>query len=269
MSALWRACCVRPFKISAEAATHRRSSALLLIPAVLLAGVHMAGGQWVNGFEPNAKSAGAIVVQPTATPTSGIVLVSRLSDARAYAAGGAGVVNPPPEIQTDFLPASLSNTAVSYGEPGGASSNCTSSSQIAVDNQIGTLQIAGEGMAGADVFVTATFFYGWAAAKLIVINFTLTDRSYAYSLTGQLSAVGGTGHQHSNLATARLTTGGVTIFEVIADHSTVTLSETGILQPDDYTLAVDVDAWAGAQTTRKSSVEELNVALGVRRTRTP
>src|SRR5438552_3698965 len=120
MSALWIACCVRPFKISAEAATHRRSSALLLIPAVLLAGVQVAGGQLVNGFEPNAKSAGAIVVQPTATPTSGIVLVSRLSDARAYAAGGAGVVNPPPEIQTDFLPASLSNTAVSYGEKGAA-----------------------------------------------------------------------------------------------------------------------------------------------------
>src|SRR5436309_5506580 len=102
MSARWIGCCVRPFKVSAEAATNRCSSGLLLIPAVLLAGVPLAGGQWANGFEPKANGPGAIVVQSTATPASGIVLVSRLSDARAYAAGGAGIVDPPPEIQSDF-----------------------------------------------------------------------------------------------------------------------------------------------------------------------
>jgi hypothetical protein len=277
MYAGWIICCVRPFTVSALAATNRSSAALLLIPAILMAGADVARGQWTNGFGPNASDsvtalhADGKMHPPTAPLTSGIVLVSRLSDARAYAAGGAGDVGPPPEIQTDFLPASLSNTATSYGEPGGARGDCTSNSQIELDNQIGTLHIAGDGMANGKAFEPGgSHFYAWAAAKLIVTNFTLTDRSYAYSLTGQLSANGGPGPpEHPIGATAKLTRGGVTIFEVIEENSTVTLSETGILQPDNYTLAVDVNAYAQSPSSLVGSSANFNFALGPAPTPTP
>jgi hypothetical protein len=200
-----------------------------------------------------------------ATPASaGIVLVSRLSDARAYANGGGGPVAPPPHEQTDFLPASLGNSARSWGEPGTADSNCTSNSQIAVDNG-GTSHILGDGTAYASVGVPGgSGFDAGAGAKLIVISFTLTDRSYAYSMTGQLSAVDGSGSsEHTADSTARLTRGGVTVFELVADISNpiVTLSEAGILQPDNYTLFVEVNAYASSPASSANSSASFDFAL--------
>src|SRR5437867_2441785 len=138
MCARWIASCVRPLRVFAEAAALRFKGALLLIPVFLFAGSQIAQGQAANSFESNANSAGAVVLQP-AKSTSGIALVSRLSDAQAYAEGGGGPVNPPPQTQSDFLPANLSNSAQSYGEPGGADSHSTSNSTITVDNKYSTL----------------------------------------------------------------------------------------------------------------------------------
>ena len=67
-----------------------------------------------------------------------------------------------------------------------------------------------------------------ASAKLIVLSFTLTDVPYPYSITGQLNG--------SN-ATATLTSETGTIFE---RNGTTTLSESGTLQPGNYTLSVEV-----------------------------
>ena len=175
-----------------------------------------------------------------------ITLVSRLSDARAFAVIGVGSDSPPPQIQTDFLPATLSNSAAVSAESGAASANCTSNSSIVADNQMGTLQITGDGEASAYAILMGS--YGHGSAKLIVTSFTLTDRSYSYSLTGQLLAEQFKGVAEST-GTAKLTAGGVTIFEVVAAHPpAVILSQTGVLEPGDYTLSVEIDAaGSGAQ----------------------
>ena len=169
-----------------------------------------------------------------------ITLVSRLSDARASAVIGAGSDSPPPQIQTDFLPATLSNSAAVSAESGAASANCTSNSSIVADNQMGTLRITGDGEAGAYAILMGSS--GSASAKLIVTSFTLTDRSYSYSLIGQLLAEQFKGLAEST-GTAKLTTGDVTIFEVVAAHPpAVILSQTGVLEPGDYTLSVEINA---------------------------
>src|SRR5690349_4817086 len=127
---------------------HRFNAALILITAILLAIMPMASSQPPNGFGKTEINYRKPIVAESEAPT-GIVLVSRLSDARAYAIGGAGNVNPPPHQQTDFLPAILSNSAMSWGEPGTADSGCTSNSRIPANIQKGMLQILGDGTAHA------------------------------------------------------------------------------------------------------------------------
>ena len=233
---------------------NRFSSALFVMATIHFAIMRTASAQSANGFELTPSNHSKPIVAQSEDAT-GIVLVSRLSDARAYAAGPGGDGNPPPQQQTDFLPAVLSNTAMSWGEPGTADSGCTSNSRIPANIQKGTLQIMGDGTAHASVGVPGgSGFNAGAAAKLIVISFTITDRSYEYLLTGQLSATGASGSpEYPNTATARLTTGEETVFEVIADHPGVTLAKNGVLQPNTYTFAVEVSAYARAPAATNSS----------------
>src|ERR1051326_6123057 len=90
MCARWKTCRLPPLGVFAETASLRFRRALIVIPVVLFAGPQMAQGQRANSYDSNANGPGTVVVQP-ATPTSGIVLVSRLSDGQAYAAGPGGV----------------------------------------------------------------------------------------------------------------------------------------------------------------------------------
>ena len=173
-----------------------------------------------------------------------IILVSRLSDADAAALTD----DPPPQIQTDFLPAHLSNSAKVSLEQGAASANSTSNSSITVDNQTGFLQITGDGLASGSAFGPGGNFFGSASAKLVVLSFTLTDRSYSYTLGGQLEAVAAQPFDqftNSAVATAKLNGASGTIFEVAVNAPpTVTLSESGELPPGDYILTVEVNASA-------------------------
>ena len=179
----------------------------------------------------------AACIMAVVTPrlSAEITLVSRLSDARAYA--NAGVADaPPPSIQTDFLSATLGNHAISQAAKGGigASADSYSHSDIVLDNSMGTLRVTGDGSGMTQAHVGGA--YAEAGAKVIVLSFTLTDLSYAYSLTGQLR----TKQDHCNCqdsATAKLTAGSSTVFEVTLPS--VTLSETGMLPPGNYTLSVD------------------------------
>ena len=217
-----------------------------------------------GGIPPNCWGPPTPTPSVTPTPTpSGIVLVSRLSDARAFAAIHVGSDSPPPQIQTDFLPAALSNSAMVSAESGAASATSTSNSSIVVDNQIGTLQIAGDGTASGYAILEGS--YGSASAKLIVASFTLTGRSYSYSLTGQLLAEQFKGFAESN-GTAKLTAGGETIFEVVATHSpAVILSQTGVLEPGDYTLSVEISAagyGTGPHASISSGSADFDFALG-------
>lgn len=143
-----------------------------------------------------------------------ITLVSRLSDARAFADVRVATNAPAPQTQTDFLPAALSNSAEVGAEQGYASGTSTSNSTIIADNQMGTLKITGDGTARGVGF---QFGYGHGSAKLIAISFTLTDRSYSYSLTGELLAEQLEGSAQST-GTAKLSAGSVTIFEAAAAH---------------------------------------------------
>ncbi len=88
------------------------------------------------------------------------------------------------------------------------------------------LRVVGDGTASSNGIVSNCV--GSASAKLIVLSFTLTHVSYAYSMTGQLNG--------SN-ATAKLTGDTGTIFERIG--ATI-LSDSGTLAPGNYTLSVEL-----------------------------
>ena len=172
-----------------------------------------------------------------------IILVSRQSDAEAYAFNGhLFPSDPPPQSQTGFFPANLCNQAISNGGlgAGGGTANSTSDSSILINNGMEGLRVVGDGTANANVNRAVAR----ASAKLIVLSFTLTEVSYPYSITGQLNGDGGGGGgtcyelDPCRLATAKLTSDTGTIFE----KAGTTLSESGTLPPGNYTLTVDAYA---------------------------
>jgi hypothetical protein len=172
-----------------------------------------------------------------------IILLSRLSDAEAYAFNGhIFPADPPPQSQTGFFPANLCNSAISNGGLGfgGGSANSTSDSSILINNATEGLRVVGDGTASVNVGRAVAR----ASAKLIVLSFTLTEVSYPYSITGQLHGFGGGGggtcyqFDPCTLATAKLTSDTGTVFERVG----TTLSESGTLPPGNYTLSVDVYA---------------------------
>jgi hypothetical protein len=195
-----------------------------------------------------------------------IILVDRLSDARASAlVSFLPPQFPPPQEQTDFLPAHLSNSASVSGEPGAASAQSSSNSSIEVDNSLGTLRVPGDGTVTANACVIGSS--AQASAKEIGLTFTLTDHSYTYSMTGQL------GDSFGGTATAKLTAGSSTIFQVITS-SAVTLSEAGTLPPGTYKLSVDTTASANPASTGgpcmfRGNGANFNFALDLAPTPTP
>ncbi len=173
-----------------------------------------------------------------------IILVSRQSDAEAYAYNGhLFPSDPPPQSQTGFLPANLCNHAVSNGGLGfgGAGADSTSNSSILVNRPTEGLRVVGAGTASAAEQPGDSGIDGEAraSAKLIVLSFTLTDASYPYSITGQLNGAICSAPSYCSKATAKLTSDTGTIFEKVG----TTLSESGTLPPGNYTLSVDVSAF--------------------------
>jgi hypothetical protein len=179
------------------------------------------------------------IIAATSNLSAEITLVSRLSDAQASADGGCGVSEtPPPQVQTDFLPAHLTNTASSHTIPCSASGSASSNSSIVANNQTDTLQITGEGDAHAFVY-RANSAHG--SAKLITISFTL-DGNYLYSLGGQLSS---DPYGAYSVAFARLFGPGLNEQFFAYNPPAVTFSKSGTLGPGNYTLNVEIDAHAG------------------------
>jgi hypothetical protein len=163
-----------------------------------------------------------------------IILVSRLSDAEAYAVSYPGGTDaPPPQTQTGFLPGNLRNSASGchYGIGGGCfTASSTSNSSILINNPTAGLRVVGDGRAG----LSGVVFSGGASAKLIVLSFTLTDVPYPYSISGQVNAT----DSPYGSATAKLTGENGTIFE----KNEGDLSNSGTLPPGNYTLTVEVSA---------------------------
>jgi hypothetical protein len=195
--------------------------------------------------------AGFLIAVVTPPLSAEISLVYRLSDAGAYARNFVQMDSPPPQIQTGFLPANLSNSASVSGESGAAMAHSTSNSSIVVDNSKGTLRVSGDGTATGDAILSDARA---SAGGKLVLTFDVTDLSYVYSMTGQLSASCSCGRE----AMAKLTTGTTTIFEVRAgvdNPPSVGISETGTLPPGHYTLSVEIgtEAFGGVGTGGHSS----------------
>ena len=81
-----------------------------------------------------------------------ITLVDRLSDAQAYASAGENSDSPPKQIQLDFLPAHLSNSAMASSGQDAANAHCTSNSSIVLNQSMGTLRITGDGAAHGEAW---------------------------------------------------------------------------------------------------------------------
>ena len=163
-----------------------------------------------------------------------IILVSRQSDAEASACGYPVCSTPPPQSQTGFSPAQLSNSATgcTYGIGGCGcfTASSMSNSSILTNNPMEGLRVAGDGTAGSNGSGSCV---GHASAKLIVLTFSLTDAPYPYSMTGQLNG---------SRARAKLVGETGTIFERVGAPA---LSESGTLPPGNYTLSVEVETGAG------------------------
>jgi len=168
-----------------------------------------------------------------------IILVSRQSDAEAAACGYPICSTPPPQSQTGFSPARLSNYAAGctwgIGGCGCFSASSTSNSSIFINNPMEGLRVVGDGTASVNGTISGCI--GSASAKLIVLSFTLTDVAYPYSMTGQLNG--------SN-PRAMLTGETGTIFERVG---TTALSVSGTLPPGNYTLSVFVPGTSSANFT--------------------
>src|SRR4051812_10358914 len=123
---------------------------------------------------------GLIAITPRLS--AGIILISRLSDARASAQTRYHSSFPPARQQTDFLAANLSNSADVSGEEGAGHGSSTSNSSIVADYSLGTLRVSGNGTANASAFVDGS--QGGGSANLIVLTFELTDFTYTYSVDG-------------------------------------------------------------------------------------
>jgi subtilisin-like proprotein convertase family protein len=186
---------------------------------------------------------------PAATP-SGITLVSRLSEADAYAANLGGSDSPPAPVQMDFAPAHLSNSAKFAGESGVAHASCTSNSSITLDNANGTLLVTGDGTASADAFLQDG--NGLSSARIIVLNFTVTDFYYSYSLSGEVSGSIGS-CSCTGSATVKLTQGDSTLFQVDAPPN-ATLSQSGTIGPGNYTLTVELSDYVVGSNSQTNSI---------------
>ena len=159
---------------------------ILLTISVILCATSFNGAPSnpVDGNPDPVAQAPTPVPTPTPTPPPpGITLVSRYSDAQALAVY-SGTSSPPPQIQTDFLPAHLINTARSTGFEG-AEADSTSNSSIALDNTMGTMSITGDGR--TEVYARGSGSSAHASAVLITLDFDIADFAYDYSLNGQLS----------------------------------------------------------------------------------
>lgn len=204
-------------------------------------------------------AAGIMAVTPRLS--ADITLVSRLSEAQAWAQSNFQTDSPPAQTQTDFLPANLGNSAHVANEGGVADPHSTSNSSIVIDNPVGTLRVTGDGAANASG--SSSNAKARATANLIVLTFALTNSSYSYSMTGQLTGADVCQFETCALATAKLTNGSGTILEVVG----TTLSETGTLSPGTYTLSVDL--FASAFFANRQSDANFTFALDPAPTPTP
>ena len=174
-----------------------------------------------------------------------IVLNSRLSNAGALANAGSNEDRPPLVQQTDFLPADLSAAAAATQDDASASSSASLHSDITLDTVAGTLRLTGDGTTTGDSTFGSTMMLASnteANVTVLVLDFTLTDVSYTYTLTGQVSSTIDDG-QFNGFGNASLRTSSTTIFYVVAvsdadGGESKPLSENGTLPPGTYSFSV-------------------------------
>jgi T5SS/PEP-CTERM-associated repeat protein len=182
------------------------------------------------------------VLSPSAS--AGITLIDRNSDARAVASvtddNGMGHGDfPPAKVQTNFLPANLTNSAAITVDGVTATANTTSISSINLDSATDSLNVAGQGV-GTGTASTPGRSGGTADAQVIRLNFALSQISYTWSISGQL-----TGSTITDFLQAQLVndnTGDAFLSETAGQGSVghVDLSGSGTLPPGSYRLEIDL-----------------------------
>jgi len=179
-----------------------------------------------------------VVIWPHAQAS--IMLNARNSDASAFADVLPDSDHPDTKIQTDFLPANLSNSATATFNGVTATANCTSMSSINLDSANNSLIVTGHGTSSASRN-DQTKGFAQTVAQVIRLTFTVSDVPYTWSLTGQLSA-GTNANDYQQVQLVNDFTGEVLFSEAagqgFADH--VNLSGSGALSPGRYRLQVDV-----------------------------
>src|ERR1041384_2839378 len=112
----------------------------------------------------------ALMAVITPRSSAEIILDSRFSQATASAHNYGTYDNPPPQTQSDFLPAALSNSAHVSGESGFADGTSRSNSSITVDNSMGTLRVTGDGYGSVSTGLPDAG--ATAEGKLVILSFT-------------------------------------------------------------------------------------------------
>ena len=182
------------------------------------------------------------VVLPRASAE--IFLTSRNSEVSSAAGAGSSTATPPPKMQMDFLPANLSNSASASDGDVSGSGNGSLHSDITLDPVAGTLRLTGDGTSSSN---GTNGGFGNGSVTVLLLDFSLTDISYSYTLTGQLSGASSVGDTDGN-ATAAL----FGFFLVEAQGAggggdSKTLSESGTLPPGfSYTFIVGITSKANS-----------------------
>ncbi len=140
----------------------------------------------------------------------------------------------------DFLPANLNISAAATFNGATATANSTSISSINLNSATNSLNVTGHGTSSASSNDSRAA--GQATAQVIRLHFGLSDVSYTWSLTGQLSA-GINADDFLQVQLVGNSTGEVFFSETAGQGSVdhVNLSGSGALPPgDSYRLQVDV-----------------------------
>jgi hypothetical protein len=232
-------------------------------------GVRFAGshsGGWSRGIALLAL----VLVFCAGRSRADITLDNRISNANATASvdGGNTVSDGRDQVDNmDFLAANLSAPADISGTQTHGTGNAVSSSQIVLDVSAGTLQVSGSSSGNASATATQDPNFqrvatGVGDATIISLTFTLTDISYDYTVTGNLSAMSDPGQSaaagaHLN----RITGAGGDDFDEVVNNGNMPLSRSGALSPGQWRIIVGSGAQARADGATASGGGSANASF--------
>ena len=196
----------------------------------------------------------ALVVTAPRLPAE-IFVDSRISSVSAFAQANTMMASPPPKVQDGLLPADLSNSASASDGSASASVSGSLHSDITLDPVAGTLRLTGNGTASGHAIQPSGGLGAGSFSNPVVLHLsiTLTEISYSYTLTGQVSATSSSGLNQGTQGTgeAFLFQGASLLLDVLAVSQggmsdSKPLAESGTLPPGNYTFGVSAQSQQNA-----------------------